>query len=61
MKDTAKHLILWHFNTMAVSHDPDGHAKLSEMLYAGMDNLLKTGEINGVRLLLRWSVGIYNE
>ena len=29
---------------MAVSNDPDGHAKLSEMLYAGMDNLLKTDE-----------------
>ncbi|MGB8312335.1 MAG: hypothetical protein WCE81_10830 [Halobacteriota archaeon] len=56
----AKYLTLWHLNTMAVPHDPDEHAKLNEMLYAGMDNLLKTGEITEFGFFLR-SVRVYNE
>ncbi|MGB8310967.1 MAG: hypothetical protein WCE81_03765 [Halobacteriota archaeon] len=53
----AKYLILWHFNTMAVSHDPDGHAKLSEMPYAGMDSVLKTGEITDFGFFLDGASG----
>ncbi|MGB8311975.1 MAG: hypothetical protein WCE81_08950 [Halobacteriota archaeon] len=41
----AKYLTLWHLNPMAVPLDPAEHVKLNEMLYAMMDNMLKTGEI----------------
>ncbi len=41
----AKFLILWHVNPVTIPHDPVERAKLNEMMWATIDDMLKTGEI----------------
>jgi hypothetical protein len=53
----AKYLTLWHLNPNAVPLDPAEHVKLNEMLYAMMDNMLKTGEITEFGFFLEVSAG----
>jgi hypothetical protein len=53
----AKFLILWHLNPTAVPLDPAEHAKLNEMLYARIDNMLKKGEIMEFGFFLEGSSG----
>jgi len=57
VKDMAKYLTLWHLNPMAVPLDPAEHVKLNEMLYAMMDNMLKTGEITEFGFFLEGGAG----
>jgi len=53
----AKYLTLWHLNPMAVPLDPAEHVKLNEMMYAMMDNMLKTGDITEFGFFLEGGAG----
>jgi hypothetical protein len=57
VKDMAKFLILWRVNPMATPPDTVERVKVNEMLWAMIDNMMKTGEIREEGFFLNGTSG----